>query len=185
MVAADDAPRLVAPTADTAAEDAAIALDGRPRPGPAEIDINAAGQAALAQVARFEDAEWDMAAVAASLGTDAIMAFGFVRDRIGFEPYRGVLRGTLAARAGNSWDRALLLQALLVGQGHRARLASGEREVGSLARTFERALDWDGLFLGQDRGRCGGQLRHDQDQDGDECPDRWYLWATVGIIGAG
>ncbi|CAN5640906.1 hypothetical protein BH23CHL8_BH23CHL8_30170 [soil metagenome] len=56
------------------------------------------------------------------------MALAVVRDRIGFDPYTGVLRGaedTLAARAGSSADRAVLLRAVLEAQGHTARYAFG------------------------------------------------------------
>ena len=69
-----------------------------------------------AQAERLPEAEWSIAAVAESLRYDPRAAFAFVRDSIAFDPYPGVLRGatgTLAARAGNAYDRALLLGALL------------------------------------------------------------------------
>ena len=59
---------------------------------------------------------WVIEALAESLQYDPMAAFRFVRDHIRYEPYAGVLRGaegTLAARAGNSLDRSLLLGALL------------------------------------------------------------------------
>src|SRR3990172_12680221 len=70
----------------------------------------------------------DVAAKAAALGGDAEKIFEFLRDQIALEPYRGVLRGargTLAAGAGNTLDRALLAQALLKAAGIESRLVSG------------------------------------------------------------
>lgn len=70
----------------------------------------------------FERAEampawsWDVGELAVHLDYDPERAFEFVRERIRYEPYRGILRGasgTLAGRAGNAVDRALLLSALL------------------------------------------------------------------------
>lgn len=69
-----------------------------------------------ARLTRLPEAEWSISALAESLRYDPQAAFAFVRDRIAFDPYPGVLRGaagTLAARAGNAYDRALLLGALL------------------------------------------------------------------------
>jgi len=67
-----------------------------------------------------------------------------VRDRIGFDPYPGVLRaraGTLAARAGNAHDRALLLSALLQRMGATSRYAFADLDPGAagavLAQSFE------------------------------------------------
>ena len=63
-------------------------------------------------------------------------AFVFVRDRIAYEPYSGVMKGaagTLLTRGGNAWDRALLLQKLLAAQGVEAQLAVAivsEQEAG-------------------------------------------------------
>lgn len=52
----------------------------------------------------------DVDALADSLKTPAEV-FAFVRDRIAFEPYRGIMKGaqgTLLTRGGNSVERALL-----------------------------------------------------------------------------
>ncbi|MGI9323731.1 MAG: hypothetical protein ACR2PZ_00820 [Pseudomonadales bacterium] len=68
---------------------------------------------------------------------EPLQAFQFVRDRIGLEPYQGVMRGaegTLAAAAGNSYDRALLLQRLLDDMGYETRLAYGELDSAITSR---------------------------------------------------
>lgn len=70
----------------------------------------------------------DTRAAAEELGFDAQRVFEFLRDEIRIEPYLGVLRGargTLAARAGNALDRALLGQALLKASGLDSRLVAG------------------------------------------------------------
>jgi transglutaminase-like putative cysteine protease len=69
-----------------------------------------------AQVRAMPETDWEIPALVTELQLDPERAFEFVRDRIGFDPYQGELRGaqgTLAARSGNSLDRALLLAALL------------------------------------------------------------------------
>jgi transglutaminase-like putative cysteine protease len=71
----------------------------------------------------------DIAAKAKSLGSDPQKTFEFLRDKVGIEPYAGVLRGargTLMANSGNSLDRALLAQELLKAQGITSRLVSGQ-----------------------------------------------------------
>ncbi len=67
-------------------------------------------------------------AKATVLGHDAAAIFAFVRDAIGYDAYRGSLRGasgTLAGGAGNALDKASLLVALLRASGIPARYASG------------------------------------------------------------
>lgn len=100
----------------------------------------------------------DPAAQAAALGFDPDRIFAFVRDEVATEPYRGVLRGArgaLVARAGNSWDKALLLQKMLEASGRRARLVHAklpEARAEELVRRFlarepyrhaEKPPDWD------------------------------------------
>ena len=70
----------------------------------------------------------DIEAKAAELGNDSHRIFEFVRDTVVLEPYVGQLRGargTLAARAGNALDRALLAQALLGAAKVESRLVKG------------------------------------------------------------
>jgi hypothetical protein len=69
----------------------------------------------------------DIDALAASLTTPQA-AFEFVRDRVAFEPYPGVMkeaRATLLTRGGNSLDRSLLLAAILKRNGVAAKIAHG------------------------------------------------------------
>lgn len=75
---------------------------------------------------------YSIADAADALGAGVDPAFTFVRDRIGFEPYAGALRGsagTLAHGAGNAADRALLLSDLLRRKGVRSRLVTGRLDV--------------------------------------------------------
>ena len=70
-----------------------------------------------------------IAELAAGLEFDAERIYRFVSDEIRYEPYSGILRGargTLASRAGNSADQALLLAALLEASLLPVRFAIGE-----------------------------------------------------------
>ena len=65
---------------------------------------------------------------AQELGNDPIQIFAFVRDEIGYESYKGSLRGargTLWSKAGNSLDKASLMIALLRAANIPARYAQG------------------------------------------------------------
>lgn len=73
-----------------------------------------------------------------------LAAFEWVRDHIRYEPYQGTLRGaegTLAARAGNSVDQALLLDALLERQLVEAEFVFGRLDDGAVARLLQAARD--------------------------------------------
>ena len=81
----------------------------------------------------------DVAVLGASLKTPGA-AFAFVRDRIAFEPYAGVMkgaRGTLLTRGGNAIDRALLLAELLKTQGTKASIATGDLSVTQAAALID------------------------------------------------
>jgi transglutaminase-like putative cysteine protease len=74
-------------------------------------------------------AELDVSARAAQLGSDPTRLLAFVREEVATEVYPGALRGargTLLGRAGNAFDKSLLLAALLRCHGHEVRFATGE-----------------------------------------------------------
>lgn len=120
---------LALPAAADRAADAALVPSGAPVRQGSGADLAAAQAAALARADSLPPESWEVGALAEALGPDPVTAFEFVRDRLAFDPYPGVLRGpdgALAARAGNSWDRALLLRALLDRHEQTTRLATGE-----------------------------------------------------------
>jgi hypothetical protein len=75
-------------------------------------------------------------------GNDPAELTDWVMKHIAYQPYAGVVRGaegTLAARSGGDWDRAVLLQALLSEAGYRSRLKVAPRtpeEAGALVDGF-------------------------------------------------
>lgn len=106
-----------------------------------------------------------IAEVAAALDNDPETIFRFVSQQVRYDPYSGVLRGplgTLAGRAGNSADQALLLAALLDAAGVPTRLAWGEIDdgvaeslaaaaIGDVATLRQEALDASlGVLPGRD-----------------------------------
>jgi hypothetical protein len=77
-------------------------------------------------------AEFSVPALAESLGKDPKKAAEFVEKNIGYEPYRGFMKGpqgTLMSLGGNSADRALLLAALLSECGTASKLVRGTLAV--------------------------------------------------------
>lgn len=91
----------------------------------------------------FPAAECDLATAVAALELGVEAAFRFIRDRIAFEAYPGFLRGpqvTYATRAGNAFDRSLLLAALLDRQGVRTRFARGRLSPADTEKLFERVF---------------------------------------------
>ncbi len=85
---------------------------------------------------RLDRRDFDPAAQAQELG-DWRAAYAFVRDEIALLPYRGILRfadGTLASRAGNACDRALLLAELLRALGREVRFARARLDAAAVAR---------------------------------------------------
>jgi hypothetical protein len=84
------------------------------------------GRSAGAALAQAD--EDPIAALAAELAYDRDAIFRFVADEIEYEPYAGSLRGpraTLAGRAGNAVDKALLLASLLAESFIDTRLVMG------------------------------------------------------------
>ena len=117
-----------------------------------------------AQAERLPEAEWSIAALAEALRYDPQAAFAFVRDSIAFDPYPGVLRGaagTLAARAGNAYDRALLLGALLDAMNVPHRFAFAALSDEAAAAVLDRASQATDRATG-DRG----DLTHHHDRPG-------------------
>ncbi len=99
-------------------------------------------RAARAEALRPDRCPFSPAAVVMQVGTDPEALAAFVRDKIAYEPYRGVVRGpagVLAAASGGDWDRAELLRALLASAGHGGRpvvLARTPDEVAALVDKF-------------------------------------------------
>ena len=97
-----------------------------PPPDPTPQELQARVEAVTSGIPRER---YDTNALARSLGPGVEPAFGFVRDRIRYEAYSGVLRGadgTLAAKAGNAFDRSMLLAAILAVHGVRTRFVRCE-----------------------------------------------------------
>ncbi|HWW88830.1 MAG TPA: transglutaminase family protein, partial [Vicinamibacterales bacterium] len=90
------------------------------------------------------DSADDVETKAGELGTDPQTILAFVRDRIRDEIYEGVLRGargTLMARAGNAYDKSILLAALLRQSGIDARFARATLAKELASRVVDRMFD--------------------------------------------
>lgn len=77
------------------------------------------------QVLTPQSCPFSPASIVMIVGNEPARLAEWVRKRVAYEPYAGVVRGaegTLAAKAGGDWDRAVLLQALLAEAGHRSKL---------------------------------------------------------------
>ena len=91
----------------------------------------------------FEVARYYSEDLVGVLDYQAATAFEYVRDRIGFDPYPGTLRGAegvLGARSGNAYDRSLLLSRLLEDMGYESRLVFGKLGSGDAERLLKRAV---------------------------------------------
>lgn len=87
---------------------------------------------------------YELQSRAQSLPAGVEAAFGFVRDHVRYEAYRGVLRGaevTYTARAGNAYDRSLLLAELLGAKGISTRFALGTLGRPETERLFARIFE--------------------------------------------
>lgn len=94
--------------------------------------------------ARIHRVDWDVDARADALEPGLASTFEFVRDRIRYEAYAGVLRGasgTYTERAGNAADRALLLARLLERHGFAVRFAIGHLADPDRARLWLRIFE--------------------------------------------
>ena len=76
-----------------------------------------------------DEAAFNPAALAESLGKDPARIYDFVKYQIGYHPYSGLLRfgpGALMQRAGNSCDKAALLGEMLIAAGEKVQFVLGE-----------------------------------------------------------
>lgn len=124
-------------------------------------DLLAAAAATATEVGALTVAEWRLPIAIERLRGDRDAAFRFVRDHIGLDVYPGILRGpdgTLAARSGNVWDRALLLRAMLDGIGLTTRLATGELDAPTTERVLQRVFDGPAVPLQDGRVAAVGAL---------------------------
>jgi transglutaminase-like putative cysteine protease len=100
-----------------------------PPPTPSEPPIEVLVARFTALAPRIPEQRYDAEAQARTLGPGVEPIFAFVRDRIRYDAYSGVLRGAngaLAARAGNAFDRSLLLAKMLAVHGVRTRFVRGD-----------------------------------------------------------
>lgn len=144
-----------------------------PLPRPDVIDVGAVEDAALAQADRLPPATWEVEALALELAFDLPAMHAFVRDHMVFDPYPGILRGaqgTLAARAGNAWDQALLLHALVEANDYDVRFAFGTLGDEAIAALLDAAPNGARVpledapiaeLLAMDVGRIGDRARRD------------------------
>src|SRR5437867_7849675 len=87
---------------------------------------------------------YDLAERTKTLAPDVKRIFAFVRDRVRYEAYAGVLRGaegTYLQRAGNAADRSLLLAQMLAIAGVPARFVVGRLAPERAAALFERIFE--------------------------------------------
>lgn len=120
-------------------------------PIPVELpDLATAADAVLEYAWSLPIEDWDIEILAVELDFDPMAAFRFVRDHIRYEPYAGILRGaegTLAARAGNSLDRSLLLAALLDEMLVDSEFAIAQLDETAIAQVMEAARRGPALQL--------------------------------------
>ncbi|MBI3610460.1 MAG: hypothetical protein HY204_07145 [Nitrospirae bacterium] len=103
-----------------------------PPPGPADL----AETLETPQTQEIHD-------LAVQLGSTPVALYEFVRNNFKYEPYVGSVKGatqTLKEKAGNEWDQASLLIALLRAAGYPARYVVGTVEI-----PVDQAMSWLGL----------------------------------------
>ncbi len=130
------------PSDDAVSGDVALEVDDAPARAEDQPTLDEIAADAEMRAAALPQSEWDIPYLADTLDYDYLRAFAFVRDSIAFDPYRGVLRGaegTLAARAGNAYDRALLLGALLDGMQVAYRFAFADLDDATVGRLLARS----------------------------------------------
>jgi len=132
---------LALPSAAELAKAGAFTPQMPSRPSVSPDELVARSEALSKAIPRVR---YDPAARAQALGPGVDPAFRFVRDQIRYEAYPGVLRGaqgTYAARAGNAFDRSLLLADLLERKGLKIRFAMGRLPRPPAERLFARIFD--------------------------------------------
>lgn len=129
---------------------------------PAAVDLDTLDLARLVDqdamtALALKDEDFYVDALAASFGGDPLKAFEWVRTRVQYQPYAGVLRGpqrTLVARAGNAADRALLLAALLKELGVKARFATAKLDDAAADAVVETAFGPTSTSMAAPRGEA-------------------------------
>ena len=95
-------------------------------------------------VQAMQPATYEIDERAATLGSDVNTIFSFVRDQIRFESYPGILKGpsaTYAARAGNAFDRSLLLAHVLTAKNIPVRFATCQLAQSDAAKLYDRIFE--------------------------------------------
>ncbi|WP_373008988.1 hypothetical protein [Hyphomonas sp.] len=83
---------------------------------------------------------YDVDGLAESLDYDVAAAANFVREKIAYDPYLGVMRGpqgAISASAGSSWDQAVLLAALINAMAGEAMIVKGTLEKKDAERLLQ------------------------------------------------
>ncbi len=140
---AQEAARFAIPSATELPAAAAAAVDDTPATLPDAIDLTQTIETAFQHLDSLPSEAWEVAGLAPTLG-GPVDAFQLVRDSIRFDAYPGVLRGaegTLTARGGNAFDRAVLLKALLDAQGVTTRFAFGQLTTDVAKTIVDHVLD--------------------------------------------
>jgi hypothetical protein len=138
-----DTPAFALPAEEQLPALAVLGVNDEPLAVEERVDIGDAEVVGFEAADALPEVEWNIESLAVSFDYDPKRAFEFVRDSIAYEPYAGILRGaqgTLAARAGNSWDRALLLSAPLDEMVVEHRFAIADLDDPQASQLLERAF---------------------------------------------
>lgn len=136
-------PAFALPSDEAVPGDVGLAVDDAPARAEDQPTLDEIAADAEMRAAELPQWQWDIPYLADALEYDYQRAFAFVRDSIAFDAYRGVLRGaegTLAARAGNAYDRALLLGALLDSMQVTYRYAFADLDDATVSRLLARSM---------------------------------------------
>jgi transglutaminase-like putative cysteine protease len=134
---------LALPSAAELAKTGGLTLPTPSRSATDLDDLVAHAEAAARSIPRVR---YDVAGRVQALGPGVDPVFRFVRDQVHFEAYPGVLRGaegTYVTRAGNAFDRSLLLANMLKRKGLKTRFALGRLPRPQAERLFAHILEPD------------------------------------------